>query len=516
MGASNTVMKRNTPLTKRLTNGLSSQYFFVFVIVLMAFQALWIALSGRYPMAFDENYHLGIIRLYSMHLSPFWDAHPAGADSFGAIARDPSYLYHYLMSFPYRLISSVTNSQATQVIMLRIINVSVFTGGLVLWRKLLLKSGASRALVHTSLLVFVLIPIVPFLAAQINYDNLFIPAVACVFLLAINLAEELRKYNRINTKLLAWLLISCLLASLVKYAFLPIFISIIGYLTFLTFRVNIGYRKLLFSLKEGWNKIDHAGRWFILLFVLLSLGLFAERYFVNIVRYHAPVPDCSQVLTVKQCQSYGPWVRDYILTNNKIPQANTSPITFTADWFYGMWFRSFFAVGGPQTNFETKGPLLLPSLVAIVLSGLGLVSFSLSAKKIWQKYNHKLLTLFGVSIATYVIVLWVDGYRSFLSVGQTVAINGRYLLPLALPIILLGGLSINELLNNKPKVKLAIAATAVICFSWGGGALTYVLRSGDAWNWQNKTVDQAYHAVQRTIGPLTPGFRHPQEFTSRN
>lgn len=509
-------MKKNTPFTQQVTNVLSSRYFFGLVLALMAFQALWIALSGRYPMAFDENYHLGVIRLYAMHLSPFWDAHPAGADSFGAIARDPSYLYHYLMSFPYRVISGVTGSQATQVVMLRILNVSIFTGGLIIWRKLLLKTKASKALIHSSLLVFALIPIVPFLAAQINYDNLFIPAVACVFLLAVNLVDELRERKQLNAKLLLWLLISCLLVSLLKYAFLPIFLSIIVYLVVLMFRSQIGFLKLLASLGDGWRKINFVGRWFLVLFLIISLGLFAERYFVNIIRYHAPVPDCSQVLTVKQCQSYGPWVRDYVLANHKTPGANTSPITFTADWFYGMWFRSFFAVGGPQTNFETKGPLLLPSMAAIVIATIGLLSFGLSAKRIWQKYNPALLALFSVSIAVYVIVLWLDGYRSFLKAGQTVAINGRYLLPLALSIILLLGLGVNEWCKNKPKLKLALIATTIICLVWGGGALTYILRSNDSWNWQNNTVKQINHGVQRTIGPLTPGYRHPQEFMSRN
>ena len=85
-------------------------------MALFVLQAAWIALSGRYPMAFDENFHLGIIRLYAHHISPFWSGQPAGANAFGAVARDPSYLYQYLMSFPYRLVSIFTSSQTAHVL----------------------------------------------------------------------------------------------------------------------------------------------------------------------------------------------------------------------------------------------------------------------------------------------------------------------------------------------------------------------------------------------------------------
>src|SRR4051812_30373118 len=93
----------------RIIRLLNSSLFFKIVVALLVLQAAWIAFTGLYPMAFDEDYHLGVIRLYAHHLSPFWDGQPDGADRFGAVARDPSFLYQYLMSFPYRLISLVTS-----------------------------------------------------------------------------------------------------------------------------------------------------------------------------------------------------------------------------------------------------------------------------------------------------------------------------------------------------------------------------------------------------------------------
>lgn len=81
-------------------------------------------------MAFDERLPLGIITLYAHHLSPFWQAQPAHADAFGAVFRDPSYLYHWLMSFPYRFVSIFTDNHTTIVFMVAGLKCSLIWGGI--------------------------------------------------------------------------------------------------------------------------------------------------------------------------------------------------------------------------------------------------------------------------------------------------------------------------------------------------------------------------------------------------
>jgi hypothetical protein len=508
--------KKTTSFSHRLTVVASSNKFFVCILGFMALEALWIAFSGHYPMAFDEDFHLGLIRLYSHHISPFWEAQPSGADSFGAVVRDPSYLYHYLMSFPYRLITALTGSQTAQVISLRVLNVALFTGGLVLWRKLLLKTGASKAIVHSCILAFVLIPVVPLLAAQINYDNLFIPVVAAVFLVAAKFGEELGKYKRVNTKSLLQLLILCLFASLIKYAFLPILIAVIAYIVIRLIQTPASWRKLLLSLAFGWTLMTRSTRWALVVALVIFSALFAERYLINLARYHEPVPDCAKVLSVKQCSAYGPWARNYNITSNKDPRASNSVLTYSADWFYGMWLRSFFAVDGPTTHFETRGPLVLPGIGVIVLASIASLALLVNARAIWRKYDRSVLTLLIVVIAGYLSLLWLDGFRSFIKLGETVAINGRYLFPVALPLILLGALGINEALKRRGGLKAGFAAVAILTLVWGGGTLTYILRSRDAWYWPNSGVQRVNRDVRQTLGPITPGYRHPVEFMSRN
>src|SRR5882672_10647373 len=116
-------MKKNITLASRLVRFVDSQPFFWLVIALLVLEAAWIALTGRYPMAFDEDFHLGIIRLYAHHISPFWAHQPPDGNAFGAVARDPSYLYQYLMSFPYRLVAAFTSDQTLQVLWLRAVNI---------------------------------------------------------------------------------------------------------------------------------------------------------------------------------------------------------------------------------------------------------------------------------------------------------------------------------------------------------------------------------------------------------
>jgi hypothetical protein len=481
---------------------LGTPQFFWIIICLLVMQALWIALSGRYPMAFDEDFHLGVIKLYSHHLSPFWDGHPSGGDAFGAVARDPSYLYHYLMSFPFRLVSALTMSQTAQVLILRLINIGMFASALPLYRRLLAKTGASKALVNFSLLLLLLVPITPLLAAQINYDNLLLPLVALIMLMTLKLARSL-KAGEINLGIGLGLLSLCLLASVVKYAFLPMFVAIVGFL------INTAWRA------PRSKKILKLNKWMYLGLVaglLLSGGLFIERYGVNVLRYHKPVADCAEVLDYEHCQYYGPWIRDYNFEVNKPADSDHSPIEYTQHWFYGMWFRSFFAVDGPATLYQTRGPLVVPGVSAIIFASLGGVVLVLSVRRLWRRHDHSALVLFTAVTLLYLVVLWLQDYQLFIKTAQPVAINGRYLLPVLPFIILVTSLAVSLALGRHRQLKAVLAGVVIICSVWGGGALTYILRSNDAWYWQHTPLKTANHAIQSSLGPITPGYNQPTQF----
>ena len=504
-------MNNKYPIIRRVVDFVGSSKFFWGVVVLLVAQAAWIALSARYPMAFDEDFHLGLIKIYTDHASPFWDGQVAGGDAFGAVARDPSYLYHYLMSFPYRLIEALTSNITAQVLILRALNIGFFAGGLVIYRRLLQKTRASDAIVNLSLLIFVLIPVTPLVAAQINYDNVIIPLTGLALLLTLGVREATSK-TYLDLRRLLMLLTICITASITKYAFLPIFIAIILYLLVYLKSQFSSANQFKRAWKAGWARISRFAAIGLLFALLLMGGLFAERYGVNLARYHDPVPDCAEVLDYQHCQHYGPWIRDFKLNAQK-GNAETSINNFTYDWFRGMWLRSFFTVDGPTTRFQTRGPLTLPGMGGIVFAIVGLAAFAWRAKYIWKKYDRPALWLLSSTTLVYVAVLFVNNYSMYLETAKAVAINGRYLLPVMPFMILLSALAVYDITKRRPRLQIGLASLVIFCFVWGGGALTYVLRSNDAWYWpSNQAVRSVNHTVQDVIGPIIPGYNHPTQF----
>jgi hypothetical protein len=464
-------------------------------------------------MAFDEDFHLGIIRIYAHHLSPFWGTQPPGTDAYGAISRDPAFLYHWLMSFPYRLISLFTKDQNIQVIMLRFINIGLFAASLPLYRRLLAKTGASKALIHASLVVFILVPVVPLLAAQINYDNLMIPMTALSLLLAVSLTEKFSKDKPIDARLLLLTLIACLSTSMVKYSFLPIFLIIIGFVYYWLIKKYSNAKSIWLHIKKGFTIVPRKQLIVLAVFSLVFFGVFVQRYGVNIIKYHKPVPDCSQVLTQKQCSNYGPWLRDFTNKQAKdIDKVSTHLNTYMGDWFYGMWFRSFFTLDGSGTLYETRGPFRVPAQSAIIFMVLGSVAVILTFRRLLKKYHSPAIWLFVISSLFYLAILWLDDYQIYLSTAAPVAINGRYIFPVLPMLILILALAYDEVLHKWNKLKVLFLLTVFVCMIWGGGALTYILRSRDAWYWNSQAVYDANHAVQRYIGPITPGYSFPIEF----
>ncbi len=179
-------------------------------------QAGYIAIRSGYPLAFDEGFHVGVIQLHAQQLNPFLGQLPDSANQFGAVATDPSYLYHYLLSFPYRAINLVTNNSFYIVLMLRFISIAFFAVGIVVYRKVLKFSGASNALIGLTILAFTMLPIVSFTAAQINYDNLLFLAVAIALLLCLKFTEKLRKTGEFDIALFVLLVGTCMLTTQVK------------------------------------------------------------------------------------------------------------------------------------------------------------------------------------------------------------------------------------------------------------------------------------------------------------
>lgn len=500
-------MKKPT-ISSQIINVIGSSKFFWGIIVLFVIEAAWIALSAAYPMAFDENYHLGIIKLYADHLSPFWQAQPPNSDAFGVVHRDTSYMYQYLMSFPYVITTWFTSSQTIQVLVLRAINIAMFASGIFIFRKLLIKSNASSVIINSCLLVFVLIPAVPLLASQINYDNLFMPLVGLALLQTIKVARNIKARKSSVLFDSVMLLSLCLFTSIVKYAFLPFFLAIIAYLITICALEYKQFGVVWSELKKG-LQLFKKPMGIVLIVGFVSIGvLFAERFVVNTLKYHTPVPECSSVLSEESCSQYGPWNRDHLLAQNK-PAGSYNPVKFNVEWFDGMWMRLYFSLGGPDTGYQTRKPMPVPYKVSVITASIGAALAVFYAPKIWRKYDSRVLSLFLSVSSLYIAVLWLDQYQSYIKTGQPVAINGRYLLPVIPLLMLVMVLGFNELLKKRNNFKVVLLGAFVICMLYGGGTLTFIIRSNDTWYWNNSAVHTINSSIRDSIGPLIIGSKQP-------
>jgi hypothetical protein len=481
---------------QKIKAATSSNKFFYLILGLFVVSASWIALSGRYPMAFDENYHYGIIQQYAKQWSPFFAHAPAGSEAFGDITRYPSYLFHYLMSFPYRLLSEFIHSDPIKIIILRFINIAFLTVGLVLFKKIFDYIKISRSVANLSLLFFVLIPVVPFLAAQINYDNLLIPLSAGAVLLTLKFRDSLNQHKFDSISLL-YLGIICLFTSVVKYTFLPIFAGLGLYILYRLFlAMQRDKLKIFKDFFEGFKQISAPLKIVLIVATVLGLGLFGERYGVNVAKYHTPVPDCNQVLSVSSCLHYGPWARDYMLINQKTGPAEWNAVRYSGQWLNQSMYELFFAINQDYL-VRPPMPVLLVTAWGVAIAGFALIV------AFWKKIKtNQNLTFFAFLSVVYVLVLWADNYHRYTTVNWPVAIHGRYLLPLLPFMFVLIAQAFAYLFSKYKTLQVSFKTPLLMLVALimlQGGAITYIVRSDSSWQWQNSLVVNANNGARAVL-----------------
>lgn len=473
-----------------LTTLFASRAFFVGTLVFFVLQALWFVFSAVYPMAFDEEVHVGIIRVYSEQWSPFLSSQALGSDAFGAVIADPSYLYHYLMSFPYRLLTVMTSNEAAQIIVLRLMNVAFFAYSIVVFKKVLHQTGRSPIFTNVAVAVFVLIPITPMLAAHINYDNLLLVAVAWLALLGTRLVAAIRE-RKVRLDLWAWFVAVAWLGISIKYVLLPMVVAAGLFLVIYTIRSMRG--TLVVSAQRSWKRFS--GRMVLGLAGLLLLVVFfgSQRYIANQIRYGTVLPSCELVLGEGRCVSFGPWNRNYQLAQTK-GDFNHSPLHYTIRWTTDMHYRMFFAVAGPTNTYATRPPLPIPMATIVVISAISVLALVIFLR--YARRYPQLAFLFCMSLG-YVAALWFENYTQYLETGKAVAVNGRYLLPVLLPLVAVASVGFGKFPASRP-VKTAVAALCLALLFYGGGALTYMYYAEPSWYWNNGFV-QWWGDVLRAI-----------------
>ena|GEM_PF-143511 len=496
-------MQRLQTLASKFIGAFGSTKAWYLILALFGVQAVWLALSMVYPGVFDEEVHFGTTQLYATQWSPFFDGQPVATDYLGQIAGQTSYLFYWVMSFVYRLLSVLGVGQVGIILLLRLINIALFAAGLVVGRKLLKALRLSPAATNLALFVFVMIPVVPQLAAQINYDNPLFLLTSAFLLLCVQFLQQLNT-GQISLRQLVTLGVVGLTASLIKVAFLPIFaaggIVLVGYTATKMYQSRPGNYRFQEQLSSrNWRD----GLLVVVMVLVASLAI--ARYGSNYVNYGKLQPSCYQVLSVERCQAFGPYARDYRLNQQLDPDFEPQPTSYIAGWYSGMHRRLFFTINGKTfvDTYQNFDPLPVVSVVAHGLVIVGFVAIILRSKaRLNTPSDVLMLSVIGLYVGTLLVRNYTGSYQQ---TGNLVAINGRYLLIVLLPLVALSLKSLSELMGRRQLLKFALTLIVIVGFIQGGGISGFIVRSHPSWWWSAPIVEDVNRAGARVVSPLLIG-----------
>lgn len=462
---------------------VGTKYFFWAATGVFVLQAAWIAWSGAYSMAYDEFFHLAAIQEYATHWLPVATesvAHP----ELGAFSRDPSFLYHYLMSFPYRLIAAAWDDVITQIIVLRLLNIGLFIGGMVLFWRTLLLAGFTKKTANIVMFAFSLVPTFVQVAAQLNYDNMLFLVAAATIYLATDYVLLLRRKLPPNIPKLIALIGLLLSGSVVKYAFLPIATAVgivLAVETVLAWRRNvIGMSVLRAQVRTASRPLAIGAA----IFFVFSLGVFTERIGVNVVRYGNPAPDCATVISYDACLRHDAYARNarYVAWKLSDRLDLRDKVTYPFNWYQKMLRESFFVVGPKQIGYHTGAPLPSAHIAGYVIATVLLVALTVSAY--WLLRENAVWRLWFIVLVAYTGVLFALNFKEYLRLGVSVAIHGRYMVPVIILAGALGAVVIQRFMRTRLRPYVyGVVGTMLIMLVMGGGWLPWIIRSADSWVW---------------------------------
>lgn len=414
---------------------LKSAKLFCIIVGIFASVSLYLAVSKDFPGVFDEAYHFALIDFYSGKLSPFIASQPYELSIVGDATRMSSYLSHYLLGFFQWIVKFFIHDTFTQVVLLRIVNVTIVISALVLFRIFLVRLTKSRLVADVSIALYCLIPVTTQLASTINYDNWILLCVALSILLAQKIFEDISSSHTVPLDKLVIFISVLGFSSLIKFTFLPIAVTLAfgvftAILTALLFRDKTRAKFIRFS---------HRQMLLPLCLLLVASGLMMERYGYNLLKYNSFQPDCSVVQSTELCMNYGPWARNYGLALSA--QQEEFDVRSLQGYFVNLWLPistqglSYFGANDTMTSLSR----IVHSVVSVVVGilSLGMGTYLLKARK------HTMQVAIYAASFVYILVLLVYNYTEYTQLHQPIAIQGRYLLPLMIPLGAMGVMGIS-------------------------------------------------------------------------
>ncbi|MBF0687190.1 MAG: DUF2142 domain-containing protein [Cellulomonas sp.] len=421
---------------------------------------------------YDEDYHLGAIAYFAGGAGPF-DEQPDTLRRLGDVERYGSYLYHVLLGVVWRMTAGLAPDH--RVVVLRLVSVAMVAGALLVLRRLMLVLGMSGAATNVALLLVASVPMLTFLAASVNYDNLMILAVCLLWLAVAEVWRGERDPWSAWARVLLWSGVACL----AKFSAVPL---VAGTVMVLLVRQVLVLRRGR-EPRPGATRVAVITRGAWLLAAVVASVAVVERYGWNLVRYGTPLPDCIQVQDLQTCLSWGPWRRNYELDGqfpDLSPGVPELVAYVTRDWIPSLsttW--TFF---GAVVDGKVSGTL------GAHVAGLLVVAASVAVVVLCLVGLRDVAALRGavpllVGCTLYVVALGGQNFSDYLRLGEPVGVQGRYLLPVAVVLIPFAVHAWAHLVRRQ-RLRSAPFVTALavaLMISQGGGVIGVLARSDTTW-----------------------------------
>lgn len=396
------------------------------MLVLFALQGVFYASTSTYGLPPDEKFHFESIQYYAnkpITDGPFIDNQPPGTiNDVNVIEDSAKYFYHYLLSFPARLMNGLSIAYDSQIMVFRLFSLVFSLATLLVFKRILDELSNNKILKNLSVAALTLSGIFVYLAGAINYDNLANLLFLAFILNIILLAKRPRPGQFI------WGAVFGLATVITKYTFLPE--VAIGILV-ATFIIIKKYGTDLSKYKGGFTETYSIHRAMMILgligLIIFSL-LFVERIGGNIVRYGQVSPTCEKIFTTEQCyKNFAIYRRgqdkrvEFQQAGGIESSTDFNMFTQTGAWINKMYEGIYYYFGQHRI-----GSYSFSGYIAFILALGFIATLFLSRKKVNLRREH---TLVIVLVLVYITLLYLMNLKTILATGGRDAYQGRYLLP---------------------------------------------------------------------------------------
>lgn len=474
----------------KIKDVLSSNKFLYAIIALVIFQGLWYALMYQ-PIIYDEGFHIKAIYFYAEHINPF-NITPQSIewDFLGDMSRNVSYVFYYLMSIPLRFVQLFTSNYMVQVIVLRLIMTGFFVASLTVFRKAFTLAGFSRLATNIALLFTVLLPYIAPFSGVVNYDNVIL------FLFSLGIYQSLKiiNLNKIRFIDFAWLIFIIFSALLIKFnTALALFTPILLYVVYFSFKK---YKKNTIKLfYKSFKNLNKLTKYLLIIVILTQAVLIIERPVANYVIYHSQTPKCEMVLTKDRCMANYTYKRNFEF--KELKPDNFKPIDI---WSY---FSTWWLTDMIKTSISMPGKPSMP-IVKIIYYTLGISGIILILINMKDLLKSKSIRMLIIGCITFSTILFLENYRAYVSLGQPVAMSGRYLLPY-IPIFgVMAIKSYADIASYKVKRISSVLLVFILCLlvTQGGGVSTAILTQDTFWADSGRDTVRISNNAKQFLRPI--------------